>query len=165
MQVWLQYELYFIHRWADQGKKKKKHPHHSTPSLPTFCSPLTLLLLLRQWFASCLSKAHAEPHACFTILSIYLHFCSFSLALFLSLLSSLPLQTFMHLWIAANQWESELLLTMLSFTPHQEVSLRDRHFKAASMLFVASNLSFRQRKTSYRYPSMLWAPQTTRCLK
>lgn len=64
----------------------------------------------------------------------------------LSLLSSLPLQTFMHLWIAVNQWEPELLLTMLSFTPHQEGSLRDRHFKAASMLFVASNLPFRQRK-------------------
>lgn len=37
-------------------------------------SPLTLLLLLRQRFASCFSKAHAEPHDWFTILSISLHF-------------------------------------------------------------------------------------------
>ncbi|GAA6080365.1 uncharacterized, partial [Tachysurus ichikawai] len=58
-----------------------------------------------------------------------------------------------------SQWELELLLTMLSFTPNQKGSLRDRRFKAASMLFVASNLPLRQRKTSYRYPSMLRAPR------
>ncbi|KAK3507962.1 hypothetical protein QTP70_005447 [Hemibagrus guttatus] len=69
---------------------------------------------------------------------------------FASCLSKAHAETFMHLWIAASQWELELLLTMLSFTPNQEGSLRDRRFKAASMLFVASNLPLRQRKTSYR---------------